>query len=67
MARRGEVNFEYITNERYIIEIEVQETGRVYYTKRVGTLAKAVNIAANYNAYADLTALIFDTKTGEIL
>lgn len=67
MAKETDENFEYISNQRYIIEIKVQETGKVYYTKRIGTLPAAVDIAADYNMIADLAAVIMDTKTGEFL
>lgn len=67
MAKGTDVNFEYISNERYIIETQDIETGRVYYTKRTATLAKAVRVASEYNLIADLSTKIFDTKTGEII
>jgi len=57
----------YISSQRYMIMLEDLETGRVYYTKRIGTLAKAINIAAEYNALVSIAARIIDTKEGEIV
>jgi len=57
----------YIPSQRYIVMIEDLETGQVYYSKRIGTLAKAINVAAEYNALASIAAKIIDTKNGDIL
>ena len=59
--------FQYIQNQRYIIEIQDKDSGRVYYTKRIGTLAKAVGDSAEYNLMAGISARIFDTKIGEVI
>ena len=67
MAKETDVKFQYIPNERYIIEIKDKESGRFYYTKRTGALSRAVSMAGEYNVSAGLSARIFDTKTGEII
>ena len=67
MAKETDVNFDYIAHQRYIIEIKDNETGRVYFTERIGTLRRAVSCANEYDLASGLSARIFDTKTGEII
>ena len=67
MAKETDVKFQYIPNERYIIEIKDEVTKRSYFTKRIGDLRLAVNSADEYIVIAGLTARIFDTKTGEVI
>lgn len=67
MDEHGNENFQYLYNKRYLVEIKDRESERIYYTRRIGTLAKAVRIAGEYNLLKDLTAKILDTKTGEII
>lgn len=59
--------FEYISNQRYLIEITDKNSGRKYYTRRIGALAKAVDDCAEYNLLSGISAEIFDTKTGAII
>jgi len=67
MAKETDVNFEYIPHERYILEIKDLETERIYYSRRIGSLPKAISTACEYNILAGLSARILDTKTGEII
>jgi len=58
---------QYISNQRYIVMLEDLDAGRFYYSKRIGTLLKAIRIAAEYNALAAISATIIDTKSGETI
>jgi len=67
MANESREDFKHIQNRRYLIETTDEDSGRVYYTKRIGTLGAAVNQAAGYNSMAGMTAVILDTKEGDFL
>ena len=58
-------SFSYVSNLRYVVEITDQKTDRIYYTHRYKSKKIAQDIRDTYNILRDMSAQIFDTKTGE--
>lgn len=58
--------FGYIPNKRFIVEIKDNDTGRLFYTKRIKLEREAFNVRNDYNSLHSMTALVCDTLTGEM-
>jgi len=67
MAKETDENFDYIPGQRYIVEIQDEQTGKSLFSRRFCFLSNAATVRDGCNGHKDLTAQIHDTKTGEIL
>lgn len=67
MAKETDVNFNYIPNQRYIVEIKDGDTGQTHHSKRICSIEMAGAMKDSYNSHAGFTARIHDTKTGEVI
>lgn len=54
---------EYVPRQRFVVEIRDEQTGKVFYSKRIAIKKKAEKVRDTYNVLKDVLAIIIDTKT----
>jgi hypothetical protein len=65
MKTIGRDSLEYIPKRRYIIRINDEKFGDIYFSRRIRSRKKALDQLFNWNRSGGLLAELFDTKTGE--
>lgn len=56
---------EYVPGGRFIVEIRDEQTGRVFYSRRIRLLSDAEGIRDKYNLLRDYLGIVIDTKTAQ--
>lgn len=65
--KETDMNFDYISTGRYIVEIMNKDWKQPLFTKRMKFKSTAETVKDGHNRIKGFTAKIHDTKTGEII
>ncbi len=66
MAKRTDVNFDYISNQRYIVELLDETTGQIFYSTRICGYFTAWEMWNKFDRMKGFTAKLHDTKDGTV-
>jgi len=66
VKQKEQYDLQYVKYKRYLVEIKDEESGRIFYSKRLCFRGDATQIRSHYNKIAGYIARLFDTKTGEV-
>jgi len=66
VKQKEQYDMQYVKHKRFLVEIKNEDTGQIFYSKRVCFQSDAWKIMGHYNKIRGYLARCFDTKTGEV-